>query len=114
MKVELLNDETSLIRINGSIELVNVNDIKYEIGILLEKGIVKLLLDFSKVEYVDSSGLGMLVSIKKKVNQKDGEIILFSLQKAVKRIVELTDLDKLFVIKENEKDAIEELGREKA
>jgi len=66
----------------------------------------RILVDFSKVEFADSSFLGALVSGLKKSTVIKGDIKILSLQPPVRAMFELTRLYKVFEIFDNEKDAV--------
>jgi len=64
----------------------------------IDNGNIKIIIDFSYVEFVDSSFLGALVAGLKKVKSKDGEIKISGLHPHVRITFELTRLDHLFKI----------------
>ncbi len=64
------------------------------------------ILDFGKVEFVDSSFLGAIVSGLKKITALKGDIKILGLQPPVRAMFELTRLYKVFEIFENKNDAI--------
>ena len=64
----------------------------------IEKGHNTFLIDFSAVDYVDSSGLGTLVAIQKRALQHGGSVTLKGLHGLVKDLFELTRLNKFFEI----------------
>lgn len=76
-----------------------------EATILREKFLEKInqgkkdfMIDFSNVNYIDSSGLGVLVSMQKRSKEKKGQVILKGLNGEVKKVFELTRLTKIFEI----------------
>lgn len=69
----------------------------------------KLLVDLSKVEYMDSSFIGALVAGLKHVLSNNGEMALVNIQKDVLALFELTRLDKVFKIYDSIEDAIKYL-----
>jgi anti-sigma B factor antagonist len=72
----------------------------------LDRGDRKFLLDFAKTAYVDSSGLGALVSISKKVREVGGDLRLAGLNEDLRALFELTKLDTLFTISETASEAL--------
>jgi anti-sigma B factor antagonist len=64
----------------------------------IKQGKNDFLLDFSNVNYIDSSGLGVLVSMEKRSKEKNGKVVLRGLSGEVKKIFELTRLTKIFEI----------------
>jgi len=73
-------------------------EIKDRLFTEIDKGNIKIIIDFSYVEFVDSSFLGALVAGLKKIKSKDGQIKISGLHPHVKITFELTRLDHLFKI----------------
>ncbi len=65
---------------------------------LLENGEKRLLVDLSQVRFIDSSGLGALLSGYKNANLHQGVFALVGLQPRVKEMFELTRLNRVFEI----------------
>ena len=68
-------------------------------------------VDLSQLAFVDSSGLGMLVSAYKLVQQTQGKLVLFGLQTYVQKLVAITKLDRVLPIAQTEAEALEQLGQ---
>lgn len=60
--------------------------------------------DLSEVPYIDSAGLGSIVSLIKESKKTEKELVLFSLQPQVKKIFEMTKLDKIIRIVDTEEE----------
>ena len=73
---------------------------------LISKGQKKILLNMGDVNYVDSSGLGELVSAYTSAKNQHGEVKLLSLTKKVHDLLQLTKLYTVFDIKDDEASAI--------
>ncbi len=65
---------------------------------LLENGEKRLAVDLSEVRFIDSSGLGALLSGYKNANLHQGTLVLAGLQPRVKEMFELTRLNRVFDI----------------
>jgi len=63
---------------------------------LLDEGVYNLTLDLSGLDYVDSSGLGVLISIHKRCLQKGGKMTITGLRGMVEELFKLTRLDLVF------------------
>ena len=72
----------------------------------LEGGSRKFLIDFTKTGYIDSSGLGVLVSLSKKIRDEGGDLRLAGLNDDLKTLFELTKLDTLFAITDSAAEAL--------
>lgn len=80
---------------NSIISLSNYDSILEEINVLLELN-NSIKLNFSNVIALDSTGIGMLVAIHKRCNDKDKELVLTNINGRVKRILDITMLDEYF------------------
>jgi anti-sigma B factor antagonist len=73
---------------------------------LLSKGHKKILLNLGDVGYIDSSGIGELVSAFTTVRNQGGELKLLNLTKKVHDLLQITKLYTVFDVKEDEATAI--------
>ena len=73
---------------------------------LLAKGQKKILLNLGEVTYIDSSGIGELVSAFTTVRNQSGELKLLNLTKKVHDLLQITKLYTVFDVKEEEASAI--------
>lgn len=87
----------------------NSNDLKAEMNRLFESGSINLIIDLKEVRFIDSSGLGVLVSGFKNASTRQGSIKLSGLQTQVKSMFELTRLHRVFDIFATADDALESL-----
>lgn len=58
-----------------------------------------ILIDCINLEYVDSTGLGSLIYILKKLKEKEFKIYLINVKANIKKLFDITKLDKLFIIR---------------
>ncbi|MFZ5943008.1 MAG: STAS domain-containing protein [Bacillota bacterium] len=92
-------DGIMLARITGEVTLLYSNELKCKIKEELAKtNTDKVIIDLSKVPLLDSSGLGMLISLFKYINEEKGQIVYAGLTDYVKKIVGFAKLDKIFTI----------------
>ena len=73
--VKKQNDVT-VIDVEGQLIVGNRQELKQKVMEELERGARKFLIDFSSTGYIDSSGLGVLVSLSKKIREQGGELRL--------------------------------------
>jgi anti-sigma B factor antagonist len=85
----------------------NSDELKVEMNRLFESGTKDLLVDLKEVRFIDSSGLGVLVSGFKNASTHQGSIKLCSLQTQVKSMFELTRLHRVFDIYQTMDEALE-------
>jgi anti-anti-sigma factor len=95
-----------IVEVEGQLIVGNRQELKATIQQALDNGERKLLVDFAKTGYIDSSGLGALVSISKKVREQGGELRLSGLNEDLRSLFELTKLDTLFAIADTSAQAL--------
>src|ERR1700761_3601203 len=78
---------------------------------LLSKGQKKILLNLGDVSYIDSSGIGELVSAFTSVRNQGGELKLLHLTKKVHDLLQITKLYTVFDVKDDEAGAIAAFAR---
>ena len=97
----------TVLDLNGRINLGEGGVILREaIQDVLAKGEKKILLNMSDVTYIDSSGLGELVTAFTSVRNRGGELKLLNLTKKVHDLLQITKLYTVFDIKDDESAAI--------
>ena len=82
------------IQIEGNIDIYHV-DVLNEAFQGLSGNIV---LDLSETKYLDSAGLGLLITLEKKLKKDGGQLIFFNPKKGVKNFIETASLDNYFSI----------------
>ena len=94
------------VQVDGQLIVGNRQELKQLVQEAVDHGEKKVLVDFTKAGYIDSSGLGALVSISKKVREQGGELRLSGLNEDLRSLFELTKLDTLFSISDSTKQAL--------
>ena len=92
------NGGVVVVSVDGQLIVGNRQELKQKVLQELEGDARKFLIDFTGTGYIDSSGLGVLVSLSKKVREQGGELRLSSLNEDLRTLFELTKLDTLFRI----------------
>jgi anti-sigma B factor antagonist len=83
----------------------NAGDFKRDVAPLLE-ATTKLVLDLSRVRFVDSSGLGAFISCLRKLNAKGGDLKLCGMSRQVRAVFELVRMHRVFDICSTSEDAV--------
>lgn len=97
MKVDISKSGTGArVCLGGSMYVEDSASVREQLIGLLEEGIIHLTIDLSGLEYVDSSGLGVLISIHKRCLQKGGKMVITGLRGMVEELFRLTRLDLVF------------------
>ena len=102
-------DDVTVVEVRGELTVSNRAEFKAAVLDRMEDGETKFLFDFEEAGYIDSSGLGVLVSLSKKIRERNGELRLAGLNEDLQTLFELTRLDTLFQISDSRSAALGEL-----
>ena len=103
MELAIASENDGVVQVNVTGEIrqrkLPSND-KEPIGELLGEGgyAKKVLLDFSGVTYVDSSGLGWLIVVQKRFKEAGGCMVMHSVPQLVTNVLKIVKLDQVFAI----------------
>ena len=103
------SDDVTVVSVEGQLIVGNRQELKQKVLEELENGERKFVVDFEETGYIDSSGLGVLVSLSKKIREQGGELRLASLNEDLRTLFELTKLDTLFKIADSKAEALQGL-----
>nr|WP_202420639.1 STAS domain-containing protein [Actinomadura rayongensis] len=92
------DDGLTVITVEGEIDVYTAPKLREKLIDLVNKGKFHLLVDMEKVEFLDSTGLGVLVGGLKRVRAHDGSLELVCTQERILKIFRITGLTKVFGI----------------
>jgi anti-sigma B factor antagonist len=95
-----------VVSVDGQLIVSNRQELKQAVLDALEGGARRFVIDFSRTGYIDSSGLGVLVSLSKKIREQGGDLRLAGLNEDLQTLFELTKLDTLFSIARTSEEAL--------
>lgn len=99
------------VRLDGELDQHNVENIRVKIIELIDKYMIKyLVLNFKKLQFMDSSGVGFIIGRYNRLKRERGEVILCSMNESIKRLVMLSGLSKICMIKQDEDEVNEYIG----
>lgn len=108
MKVDVSKKgKVTILKCVGSLDADNIVAFKKRAYEIFDSGESNFVLDASEIDFVDSMGLGVLISLLRRVKQKDGDIKIASLTPDVKTIFEITKLFRLFDVSDTPKQALD-------
>ncbi|HWR21240.1 MAG TPA: STAS domain-containing protein [Verrucomicrobiae bacterium] len=84
-------------------------DFKERMAELIASGNTRIVLDLSRVEFIDSSGLGAIVSSLKRMGGR-GDLVVCGLQETTMTLFRLTRMDRVFQVFDSEQQAVSALG----
>ena len=99
-------DDIAIIKVPGDhLDADNAKEFKEDISELIQQE-KKVVFDLSELRFVDSSGLGAIISCLRKLNESGGDLKLFGMNKSVRALFELVRLNRLFDILNTKDEAI--------
>nr|WP_281364595.1 STAS domain-containing protein [Nocardioides marinus] len=99
-------DGTTVVTVGGEIDVYTAPKLRDKITELVAAGVYDLVIDMEAVEFLDSTGLGVLVGGLKKVRAHDGSLQLVCTQDRLLKIFRITGLAKVFVIHDSAEAAL--------
>jgi anti-sigma B factor antagonist len=96
----------TVVAVGGEIDVYTAPKLRERLISLVEEGSYQLIVDMEAVEFLDSTGLGVLVGGLKRVRAQDGWIDLVCTQSRILRIFRITGLNKVFSIYDSVADAV--------
>lgn len=92
------NNGQVIVTLTGSMYVEEAAVLREKMIGFMESGCKEFVIKLNRVEYIDSSGLGVLVAIQKRALQMKGGVTLVGANGLVKELLELTRLNKVFTM----------------
>jgi len=97
---------TTVVAVGGEIDVYTAPKLRDKLTELVAAGVYDLVIDLEAVEFLDSTGLGVLVGGLKKARAHDGSLRLVCTQDRLLKIFRITGLSKVFDIHETPEEAV--------
>jgi anti-sigma B factor antagonist len=91
-------DKSWNISLSGEIDIYNAPELKSKLLDLLKQRKGDIQIDCKDLKYIDSTGLGVLISALRHVKDYGGSITIRNLKPYIQKIFRITGLDKVFII----------------
>ena len=99
MQIEKSSENgVTTLKVSGEVDLHASPELRSELQSCVSEKTPVLLVDFSAVEYIDSSGLATFIEYLRDASAYDGKIALFGMKQKVRTIFDLVRLNELFTI----------------
>jgi anti-sigma B factor antagonist len=90
--------EWMTVALRGEVDLASAPQFRRALHDLIDQGNMRVVLDLENLEFMDSTGLGVLIGCLKRLKEGEGELVLERVRPAVSRVFEVTGLDRIFTI----------------
>jgi len=108
VSVSDLDDEIQVISVRGELDLSTAADLERPLEEVLERGRGPVLVDLSECEFIDSTGIALIVRAQQRL-ESDGEgrnLLVCSYNDQVRRVLDITGLDVSIPIHRTREEAI--------
>lgn len=89
-------DKWSVLAVTGEVDVATAPRLREQLIELVNQGSTRIVVDLTGVDFLDSTGLGVLVGALKRVRTQDGELVLVCNEPRVLKVFEITGLTKVF------------------
>lgn len=96
----------AVLRVRGEVDVYTAPKFRERLIELVSEGRHRIIVDLEGVDFLDSTGLGVLVGGLKRLRSHDGDLLLVCTQSRILKVFEITGLTKVFAIFDSVDDAI--------
>ncbi len=95
-----------VLAVRGEVDVATAPKLREKLIELVNAGKARIIVDLAGVEFLDSTGLGVLVGALKRVRGADGELVLACEEPRILKVFEITGLTKVFTMHPTVDDAV--------
>ncbi|GAB6085958.1 STAS domain-containing protein [Alkaliphilus crotonatoxidans] len=82
----------------GEVDIYTAGQLKDAFIKIIEEKKENIKINAEQLEYIDSTGLGVLIGALKRLKQENKNIIIYNIKPSIKKLLNITGLDKIFII----------------
>lgn len=108
--VDKKSEDLTVVKFDETTKRLNIvvaEKFKTALNEIIDTGCKKLILDFSGIKFIDSSGFGSLVTVYNHGKNRETHMVLCSIAPETMQLIKITKLDQVFEIKENLHEAMQ-------
>jgi len=99
-------DGFSVLAVSGEVDVATVPRLREQLHGLVAAGSTRIIVDLDNVDFLDSTGLGVLVGALKRVRSNHGTLSLVCTQPRIRKVFEVTGLTKVFALFDSVDEAV--------
>lgn len=97
---------TLIVKLNGEMDQYTADDLRFKLIEYIKRCNIKnIIFNMAKLQFMDSTGIGIIIGRYNDIKNKDGKIVLCEMNPTIKKIVLLSGLSKIAALKETEENA---------
>jgi anti-sigma B factor antagonist len=94
----LMDDKVCLVTVTGEIDIYTAPRFRDELLAAIEDGAAEICIDLAGIEFMDSTGLTVLISAAKRLNASGGRLVLAAPSRPVVKLLAITGLNQVFTV----------------
>jgi anti-sigma B factor antagonist len=98
-----------VVSVSGELDLASVEPLERELESVVERGALRVIVDLTAVTFIDSVSLGVLVRDAKRVRDNGGTFVLVAGDPRIRRVFEITGLDRMFRMERSLAEGVDRL-----
>jgi anti-anti-sigma factor len=107
MEIETRKEKNAtVVSVTGKMDAVSSPELEKELSQLMAEGEKDFVIDFAGLDYISSAGLRVILATAKRLKEKEGKILLASLQDMVKEVFEISGFSAIIPIYESVESAL--------
>lgn len=106
-----LGDGLSRVEIVGEVDLSTAPELREALAEVIDAGARGVVVDLAEATFIDSTTLGVLMGAVKRLRPSGGELTIVCRDPNIRKIFEITLLDRIFSIHETVEEAVDQLRR---
>ena len=110
VKTEKVDESTYVLALAGEVDLYTAPEFKQQLLDVIGAGGKDVVVDFSDTTFIDSTTLGVLVGGVKRLRAQEGRLSLVCSDRNIRKIFEITGLDRVFTIYPTRDEALAKTG----
>ncbi|HSH59544.1 MAG TPA: STAS domain-containing protein [Acidimicrobiales bacterium] len=100
------SDEATVLVVRGEVDVYTAPKLREKLVELVTQGKYRIVVDLEGVDFLDSTGLGVLVGGLKRARSNDGDLALVCTHHSILKVFEITGLNKVFKIHDSRDAAL--------
>jgi anti-sigma B factor antagonist len=97
---------TAVLAVHGEADLHSAPELKERLRAAIDSGVTVVVVDLTRTDFIDSTSLGVLLGATKRLREQEGEIRLVVSRPELRRIFEITLLDRVFQLHDTREEAL--------
>ncbi len=102
----IASDEATVLAVRGEVDVYTAPKLREKLVELVAQGRHTIVVDLEGVDFLDSTGLGVLVGGLKRARSHDGDLVLVCTHQRIIKVFEITGLTKVFTIHDSREAAL--------